>query len=257
MPRESRLRTQGLGARLGLSMIVLTLLGGLAVSGWYMAMHHEKRDDRPGLTMTDIRGHYHGVNAPSPLLESLEDGHPDGLPDDTRQALIDWLRGDRISEDYDNLDLGDRAPAELIAQHCLDCHSRRSTGDDAYPELPLDYWDDVRAIAYSREIRPVDMEILAASTHTHSISLAVFAVATAALLLLTGWHPTLINLLVALMGFGLAADLASWWGARWDDRFVYLIVGGGFVFSASVGVALLLVLADLWRPHTRRSASDG
>ena len=56
MAQTSTLRQLGFSARLGLTLIVLTLLGGLTVSGIYMAVHHENRDEQAGLTMTDIRG---------------------------------------------------------------------------------------------------------------------------------------------------------------------------------------------------------
>jgi hypothetical protein len=218
-------------------------------------MQHENRDERPGLTMTDIRGHYAGVNAPSPLLSAIERGHPEDQSPEARKVLIGWLKGNRISEDYDSLDLGDLAPAEIIASDCLSCHSRRSTGADAYPKLALDYFDDVRAVAFSRDIRPVSVEVLAASTHTHAISLSVLALATGGLLLLTGWHRTLIGTLVLMMGAGLACDLLGWWVARLNGAVVPLIVVGGSVFAASVGLSLLLVIADLWRP--RRRGAEG
>ena len=248
MAQVSTLRQLGFLARLGLTLIVLTLLGGLTVSGIYLAMHHENRDERPGLTMDDIRGHYAGINVPSPLLGAIERGHPKELPDQSRQVLIDWLRGNRISEDYDSLDLGDLAPAEIIASDCLSCHSRQSSGENAYPQLPLDYFDDVRAVAFSRDIRPVGVEVLAASTHTHAISLAVLALAAGGLLLLTRWPRGLTNTLVLLMGAGLACDLAGWWVARVNGEVVPLIVAGGFVFAAAVALSLVLVIADLWRP---------
>lgn len=249
MAQTSTLRQLGFTARLGLTLIVLTLLGGLTVSGIYMKMHHENRDEQPDLTMTDIRGHYAGVNVPSPLLSAIERGHPEDQSPSTRKVLIDWLKGDRISEDYDSLDLGDLAPAEIIASDCLSCHSRQSTGEDAYPQLVLDYFDDVRAIAYSRDIRPVGVEVLAASTHTHAISLAVLALAAGGLLLLTGWPRGLANTLVLLMGAGLALDISGWWVARLNGAVVPLIVVGGFVFAVAVGLSLLLVIADLWRPN--------
>lgn len=246
--QPSQLRPLGITARLGLSLLVLTLLGGLTVSGLYMAWHHENRDEQPGLTLTDIRGHYAGVNVPAPLLNALERGHPENLPEQSKQVLIDWLKGTRISEDYDSLDLGDLAPAEIIASSCLDCHSRQSTGDNAYTQLPLDFYDDVVAVAISRDIRPVGLEVLAASTHTHAISLAVLALVSCALMLLTGWPRGLVNPIVLLMGLGLALDLSGWWIARVNDAVVPLIVLGGFVFAVCVAVSLLLVIADLWRP---------
>lgn len=251
MPQTSLLRPLGVTARLGLTVLILTLLGGLTVAGLYMAWHHENRDERPGLTMTDIRGHYAGVNVPAPLLGALQRGHPEDLPAASRNVLIDWLKGDRISEDYDSLELGMMAPAEIIANDCLSCHSRQSTGDDACPQVPLDYFDDVRAIAFSQDIRPVGLEVLAASTHTHAISLAVMALTTCGLLLLTGWPRKWINPLILILALGLAMDLAGWWIARIVADIVPMIVLGGFAFAACTTLALLLVIADLWRPAPR------
>ncbi|GAB4108817.1 MAG: hypothetical protein Kow00105_16680 [Phycisphaeraceae bacterium] len=248
MSERSLLRPLGITARLGLTLIVLTLLGGLIVSGIYLRMHHENRDEQPGLTMMDIRGHYTGVNVPAPLLSAIERGHPEGLPDASRKVLIDWLKSDRISEDYDNLDLGAMAPAEIIADSCLSCHSRQSEGEGTYAKLPLDFYDDVIAVAVSRDIRPVGTEVLAASTHTHAIGLSLMALASCGLLLLTGWSRKLANPIVLMIGLGLAMDLSGWWIARMNDSAVPMIVAGGFLFAAGVTIALLLVLADLWRP---------
>ena len=251
MAHDSQLRTLGVTARLGLTVLVLTLLGGLMVSGIYMAMHHENRDEQPGLTMNDVRGHYAGVNVPSPLLSALERNHPEEQPEASRQILIDWLKSDRISEDYDSLDLGDLAPAEIIASDCLSCHSRQSTGEDAYPQLPLDYFDDVRAVAFSQDIRPVGLEVLAASTHTHAISLSVMALVSSGLLLLTGWPRRLVNPLILVTALGLVCDLSGWWLARVMDGIVPMIVVGGFVFAAGVVLSLLMVVGDLWWPVKR------
>lgn len=253
MPQTSTLRQLGFNARLGLTLIVLTLLGGLTVSGIYMKMHHDNRDEQPGLTMNDIRGHYAGVNVPSPLLGALERGHPEQQSNEAREILINWLKSDRISEDYDNLDLGDMSPAEIIYNDCVSCHSAQSTGPDAYPQVPLDYFDQVKKIAFSSDILPVNTTVLAASTHTHAISLAVMALTAGGLLLLTGWPRGLTNLFVLLMGLGLAMDISGWWLARVNGDIVPMIVVGGFIFAASTGLSLLFVVLDLWRPKHKQA----
>lgn len=251
MAHKSQLRSLGVTARLGLTVLLLTLLGGLTISGIYMKMHHDNRDEKPGLTMNDVRGHYAGVNIPSPLLGALDRKHPEAQSEVSRQVLIDWLKGDRINEDYDSLDLGDLAPAEIIASDCLSCHSRQSAGEGTYPELPLDYYEEVRAVAFSTDIRPVGLEVLAASTHTHAISLSVMALVSSGLLLLTGWPRKLVNPLILVTALGLACDLSGWWLARVYESIVPMIVVGGFVFAAGIGLSLLLVVGDLWRPVKR------
>jgi hypothetical protein len=248
-----RLRHLGVGARLGLTFLVLTLLGGLAASAQHLLWHHQNRDELPGLSMDDLKGAYHGVNVRSPLIVALERAHPDGMPQADRDALLKWLRGTRISEDYDNLDLGAGAPAEIIAARCVSCHSRQST-DSVAKRLPLEFFDDVKAVAFSRDIRPTDIKILAASTHTHAISLGVLSIVVSLLLYATRWARSLVGAAIALMGLALFADIAAWWLARESAGLVYIIVIAGAIYNALTALTLLAVLADLWLPTRRGSA---
>ncbi len=231
-------------ARLGIALLVLVLLGGFVVSGLYMRWHYDARDGQPGLTIDDIKGHYHGVNAPSPLISALESGHPEDLPEPDRDALLEWLTsGANLSLGYDDLDLGDEAPAEIIAAFCLDCHSRDAEGPDAYAQLPLEYWDDIQPIAHATDIAPAPIEIIAVSQHTHAPSMAIILTVLALLGAMTRAARPLIGAVVLLGAVGLAADMASWWLARTNADFAYLIVAGGFMYGASsmlIGITVIL-----------------
>ncbi|MGP1272074.1 MAG: hypothetical protein ACTS22_01955 [Phycisphaerales bacterium] len=253
-PKLFRLRSLGLFARLGIAGFVVTMIGGTAASGAYLAMHHGDRDQREGLTVDDVRAHYHGIIAPSPLLESLEEGHPESLPDRERRLLVEWLTGDpaTLSRSFDDLDLGIDAPAEIIAVSCMDCHARAATGDDAYPLLPLEYWDDVYKLAVSTDIRPVDGEILAASTHTHALGMASMGIAIGVLVLLTGWSRAIVSMLLGVSGIGLVADIGGWWLTRADPVFAPLVVAGGFAFNGGIVLMSLLILVDLCMPRPKR-----
>lgn len=251
-----RLRDFNWGVRLGLTMLALVLLGGSAVSGWYLRTHHTNRDERNVFTLDDIRAHYHGIRTEAPLLSALERGHPEDLPQDQRQALVDWLTGDRVREDYDNFDLGEFMPEEIIAVNCVSCHDTTATGPDAYPQLPLRYFDDVMANAVSREVKPVSVEILAASLHAHSLSLGTMCIVTVLLLALTRAPRLVVGFLAALTGIGLFVDLGSWFPARESVAFVWGIVGGGFAFQAGVVLSLLIVMIDLWMPRRRARAEN-
>lgn len=237
-------------AKIGVLGLVIAMVGGAAVSGMFMALHHGGRDERPGLTIDDIRAHYHGITAPAPLLAALRDGHPEPLDARRRDLLIKWLEGDsaKLGEAYDNLDLGEDAPSEIIAANCLACHARGATGPDAYPALPLDYWDDVRAVAISRDVKPVDGKILAASTHTHALAMASMGIVMALLAVLTRWPRAMVGLVLAAMGLGLVADVGGWWLTTLDVAFVWSIVVGGAAFNGGIGLLGVMVLADLVLP---------
>jgi hypothetical protein len=239
--------------RIGLSLLLLTVAGGLVASAGHLVLHHRDRDETPGLSMQDIRGVYHGVTAASPMLAALQRGHPEDLPAAERDALVGWLQGDRISERYDSLDLGDAAPAEVIQRRCLGCHARGAAqGGGIDQHVPLDYWDDVKAIAFSRHVEPNDAAIVVASAHTHALGMGSLSLVLCLLAMLTRWPPLVVSLLVLASGAGLLVDLSSWLPARSLPQLVPLLVGGGAAWMASTALLLALVLLDLWLPAPRR-----
>jgi len=223
------------------------------VSGIHLREHYDNRDESPGFTLDDVRAAYHGISAPSVLRSAIESDHPEGLADADREALLAWLGSDKVSEDYDNLDLGDEAPAEIIAASCLDCHSRGSA--DAGSSLPLEYWDDIRPIAFSTDIQPAPNEIIAVSQHTHAPAMAMVLLIVGALGAMTRWPGAFVGLLVAVGGAGLLLDMSAWWLAKDNAAWIYAIVGGGLAQGASVMLLGLLSLIDMWLPGGRSPAT--
>ncbi|USN99310.1 MAG: hypothetical protein H6810_01135 [Phycisphaeraceae bacterium] len=248
-------------ARFGLICVVLTLLGGATGAGLQLYFQLHNRDEKPErFTIDDVKAQYHGIRSPSPLLESLESGHPADvggeLPDNERQALLDWLKGDRISRNYDNLDLGDMAPSEIMTARCVDCHNRQAKGEHAAAKMPLEYWDDVDPLSVSREINPVPIEVLAASTHTHALGLSALTLVLCWLALLTSWRRWLVALIVGFTGLGLMMDIGSWWLTREYVGFAWAVVAGGGLYNLGVGLLGLLVILDLLAPAGKKRADS-
>jgi hypothetical protein len=256
MKVEPRLRDLAFGVRLGLTGVVAALLVGLWASLAHLRHHHANRDARPGVSLDDLVGAYHGIDAPAPLATALERGHPEGLDAAARRALAQWLASDKKSENYDNPDLGEQAPAELIQRHCLSCHARASADSSGIGKrIPLDYWDDVEKLAFARHLDATPEEILVTSTHTHALSLAVVTLAVIFLVQATRFSVALKSSVALLGGAGLAIDLAGWWLARTSAPLVWLVVIGGFAWSLSTALGSALVLAELWLPRRSRDSA--
>jgi len=239
--------------RLGVALLVITLLGGYVVSGLHLRWHYENRDEVPGLSMNDIVGAYHGVQSPSPLVEALESGHPETLSDGERDALLAWLNGGKLSSDYDNLDLGEDAPAEIIAVNCLDCHTRGATGEDAMTSVPLEYFDEIERIAYSKDIQPAGTNIVAMSQHAHAPTMAVILLVVGAFTLLTRFSARLVGFLVFAAGLGLLVDMGGWWITREFAWFAIAVVVGGGVYAFGTTLLGLMIVLDCVLPAGRRA----
>jgi len=254
--RSFRLRSTSFGVRIGLTALLLVFAIGLAASVAYIHDHHQNKDGEPGVSMTDLRGTYHGVSVPSPLRMALEANHPaplaEPLPPATRTALLEWLGRDdaAISRDYDNLDLGDLAPSELIASNCLTCHGRADAAAKG-GNLTLDSWESVKKVAFGKEINPPPISILIISTHAHALTLAALAALLILLLAFTRFGCTTQGWIGFFLGVGLLADISGWWLARKFEAFVYAIVAGGAIFNLAFCLALLLLFLELWLPSPK------
>lgn len=250
MERPPRLCELPLALRLGLTALLLVLGGGYAASLSYLWQHHGKRDEEPGLTLTDLRGAYHGVRTEAPLRRAVEGPHgAEFLPDPAdRETLRRWLASGRLSEDYDSVELGAGSPAEILDRNCLRCHARGAAeGGEVGQRLPLQFWDDVRKLAFERRIEPVPLEILAASTHAHAQGMALLLLAALGLFLITRWPRGLRHGVFLLGSAGLLLDLCGMWLARPFAAALWLVLAGGAAYGLAFSAAVLGSLVDIWR----------
>lgn len=244
-----KLREFGVLARVGFLGFMLTLVGGIVASVQQVRQHYSPRDQEPGLSMLDLKGAYHGVKAPSRLLVAIEEkNHPAELAKNKREALIKWLKGDGVATQYDNIDLGDFAPAEIFAADCMSCHGKASK-DPIAKTLPLDSWDDVKKVAFSKTIERTPTDKVIVSAHAHMLAMATTTIVLALLLFMTTFPRRLSEFLCGVMGVSLLLDFAGWWIAReWADG-TYLIVVAGGAYNASTALAILMVMVELLRPQ--------
>lgn len=246
---DGLLRSLGVGSRLGLTGLCLVLLGGLVASGLHLKNHDAPRDGEPGLSLDDITSAYRGLDQPAPIARALNRGHPDGLASAKREALLAWIESGAKQSAFDDESLGELAPAAILDADCVSCHARDATAGGGIGEaIPLFYFDDVRKQAIGRSLAPTPTDRLVQSTHAHALTLGVLGLSIGALGLGTRLPRRVVGSANALLGLGLAADLAGWWLARWQGDMVWLILVGGVVFSAVSGLMLISVMVDLWLP---------
>jgi hypothetical protein len=245
---EIRLHSLSLSLRIGITCLILILAGGYIASVYHMYTHYQNKDEQPGLSMDDIVGSFHGMNKPSRLWVAIQGSERKYIPtDEEYQALEKWLSGNRISEDYDSLELGDYAPAEIIALNCLECHKRSAAeGEEEQSDPPLEYWDDVKQVAFPKNLEPVPLEILATSTHTHALTMPLVALVTCLLFLATAWPRGVRHAFVMGTFVALLLDLASWWLAREWVFFCHVLVVTGGVFGGLLALQLFGAFLDTW-----------
>lgn len=255
-----RLRDLCFGYRLGLTGILGCLAVGQLAGLAHMRGHFDKRDDRPGFTVDDIKSAYHGLDAPSPLLASLNSGHPKTLKPEERKVLVAWLTSGKIEQDYDNPDLGVASPKEIVAASCLQCHSAKldpSKGEFKAGTLTLDTAADIKKVAFSRQVLPTPADKVIVSIHAHASSMALMALAVMALAGLSRWPRAFTGGLAALCGLGLAGEFAGMWFARSSDAWINLLLVAGGAFHIGFALLTLLSFAELWLPGGKKRGCCG
>ena len=114
--------------------------------------------------------------------------------------------------------------------------------------MPLDYFDDVRKLAVSREIKPMEKRILVMSTHTHALAMVPLTALVGGLMLCVTTPRVLRNGLPLLASLALAGDIAGWWIARQAEGGVWLVLIAGGAYSAAMAAMIALVVVDVLRP---------
>lgn len=250
------LRNWPIFAKIGLTALAVVFGLGLHASLRHLMEHYQNRDERPGLTRDDIVAAYHGLNAQAPLLAAIQGRHPAPKPElvpAARATLEKWLTGDKVAENFDNMDFADPTPRDVLVASCVKCHSGKA--DEAVAGkarlMPLENWEQVKAHAFARRVERTPDRVKAISMHTHALSLATMSAAIALLAMLTTWPRGLTGVLVGLMGLGLGADIAAWWLTNWYAWAVDLIIGGGAIYNGSTALLLFCIVFDCWKPKQR------
>ncbi|MEZ5977899.1 MAG: hypothetical protein R3F34_06755 [Planctomycetota bacterium] len=242
-------------ARLGATGFVLVALLGLWASMKQIEQHHGKNDGEPGVSLTDVVGAYHGAKIPAPMRSAVEGtlaGHGGvTLEQDERAAMLAWLDDGRAAEMFDDIDLDDMAPVEILARRCGECHS--SSGGAP----PFDTFADVKATLSDKELVPTPPELQLTSLHSHAPGMVAFGLVLALAALVSRFGRFLRSLPLALAGIGIALDLGAWLPARDSASLVYAIVAGGALFAAGCALACALVLLEVWLPCRHGASATG
>jgi hypothetical protein len=260
------LRDLSVQLRIAVTCLVLILLGGYAASLYFLTVHISPRDGDPALSLQDLEATYHGIDRPAGIQVALDDSdhrsdYLKAAPDAELDLLRAWVAQsanvvpgsvDPVEQGYDYLpeDAPEETltPADVLDTHCVRCHAPSAPdGDAASRSVSLKGWPDVRRHAYAKKVEPQPITILAQSTHAHALSIPVFTLIAAALLLATCYSRRFRHGLVMLCFLGLLLDFAGMWLGRYDPLFVFIgVLGGGALYGITLCVALGATLLSMW-----------
>jgi hypothetical protein len=276
-----------LGAKVTLTAFLALLGGGYLVALGNIYMHHAEADLEPGLTPADVVRVYHGLEKEmtvemvvpkSAMLKQVEPGgamrkYLEKGGEESVRVLMAWLEDGAERDSFEKEELvepGDPSPQDVIAETCVRCHNATSgeksdtpyaeTRDDlptfelvsqvALPPVP-----DLESGKKTVYLPPMGLDALVQVTHVHIISIPMFALAVAALFLLTNQSARVKALLTPIPMLAVCLDIGSWWLARPLEPFAYLVAAAGAIFGTALALQLVCVLGSLWLGGSKARAA--
>jgi hypothetical protein len=270
------LPTMPLGVR-----IMLTAFLGIIGSGYLVAVANisytsHLADGKEGMSLDDLRATYRGITVlrgqerPSRMLTMIRTAMREYVTDADFPILQDWLEAGGTAQGLDEGPGTRKTPRRAIIRNCLRCHAQ-STGTDISklsPFGPDEFQVDYAMLApHVAGVAEEDAEVvrlqpqyqvprLILISHQHMLAIPMFTLAVALLFMMTrlpgGWRTVLGPLPMVAMVF----DFSGWWLARSWSAFVYVIAIAGLVFGLVLGIQVIAVLIDLWRPRRRPAEAD-
>lgn len=195
-----------------------------------------------------------------------------------RLALLDWIRGGAQRESYDSdkhtlsTSLGQHPlsdeflvktdagqPAEphqvaiksLLEARCVDCHSEGGRFSEA-AKFPLDKYELIKPYTEVKNASGMSLQKLAQTTHVHLISFSILYGLTGLIFAFTS-YPCWLRLVVAPLPLAAQlVDVSCWWLARYDPRFVQVIMVTGGLIAGGLFLHIVLSLFNMYGSHGKK-----
>lgn len=212
----------------------LVIIGlGLMMSFGQILLTHGMADGKLGLSVDDIVFSYYGNREGSRLEGKLQGSMKLMADEQTRAAIIKWVRSGAPREQWD------AGVGKLVADNCTRCHG-------VIPGIP-DYrhYDGIQEVAQIDE--GATIPTLARLSHIHLFGIAfIFFFVCGIFSFAEGVRPWLRVTVIAFPYLFLGIDVFSWWATKWVPSAAYLTIVAGTGYAVSSGFMILTSLWQMW-----------
>lgn len=197
------------------------------------------KDQKPGLSVEDIRIAYYGKREATALESSIDGSMKQYFQSDKNYQLTKtWLQ-DGAKED------GFPAVAETWKTDCNTCHSAEAqvagvvtvTYEDIKPYLAQDTGKSI-----SR---------LVSLSHTHICATLAILFPLMLIFGMTGFSEPIKVIVITLSSLAIPLDIGAWWLAKASGSLAVVLPIAGAVLGLSYSILILLSLYEIWLKKTK------
>jgi hypothetical protein len=234
------LRTLPMGYRVGISAFLILAGIGYLLGFANIYLTYSPIDQKPGLSVKDIRLSFYGAREGTRLEKSIAGGMKQYLASDAdRQKIVDWAKGG-------GKESGFPAIKPILDSSCSACHSKIAKTAGVATE---DY-ADVSALLAQDTGKPLAR--LVALSHTHLLATLPLIFLLGFVFSFTQFPQRLKGAIIVFSFASILIDIGSWWLAKLAGQFAFLVILGGVCLALSFAALILPALYDLWLRTTAK-----
>ena len=230
-----RLRTMPVVTKIIISLfLVLTGIGYLlGFTNIYMT--YNMVDEKPGLSVEDIRLTYYGARNKTTLEKAIDGSMKQYFIDDQHNQLVkDWIQEGASEGVWDS----DVKP--IFDTSCSTCHSEST----AIAGVVTEQYSDIEN--YLGQNTGKSWSRIVGVSHTHVLAITPFVFLLVLLLFLTSYSSIIKNVVSIFALSAVFMDVGSWFLAKLSPFFSVFVLIGGMSLGLSFGLLVLFPLYDLW-----------
>lgn len=221
------------------SKVAITLFLCIAGIGYLLGfaniyLSYSPVDGKPGLSIADVRIAFSGSGSGSTLEKALDGSMKQYVDSEADAAKIKaWLKAGAKEADFGSV-------KEILANSCVSCHS----ADAKAAGVVLETYADVSPLL--KADTGMSVSRLVSLSHMHVLATITILFLLCLVFSFTAFTEPVKIIVMAFSLASIAADIGSWWLAKFVSAFAVLVILGGMCLAVAFLALIVLSLYDLW-----------
>lgn len=230
-----RLRTMPIQTKITISLFLILCGIGYLLGFANIYMTYSQVDEKPGLSLEDIKLTYYGARDKSTLEKAIDGSMKQYFTNDTEYSIVkDWVLDGASEKEWDS------EIKQIFDASCNTCHSAETALADI---VTVDYTDITPLLGANSG---KSWSRIVSVSHTHVLATAPLIFLLVLVLSFTSF-PNIIKNIVSIFAFSAVfIDIGSWTLAKLSPFFSIFVMIGGMSLGLAFGLLVVLPLYDLW-----------
>ena len=230
-----RLRTLPVLTKIIISLFLVLTGFGYLLGFTNIYLTYSLVDEKPGLSLEDIKLTYYGVKDKTTLEKAIDGSMKQYFADDKEYKDVKaWVQDGATESAWDS------EIKPIVDASCSTCHSEST----ALAGVVTAEYSDIEN--YLVQNSGKSWSRIVGVSHTHVLGITPFVFLLVILLSFTS-YPSIVKNAVSIFAFSAVfMDVGSWFLAKLSPVFSVFVLMGGMSLGLSFGLLVLLPLYDLW-----------